>query len=159
VSLRTLFRKVWYEGYGSPEYVWQSTGSTDDFESKLSLVPLVFGTIKGTVYAMLFAVPLAVLGALYTSQFVHPTIKAKVKPTIEIMAALPSVVIGFPGGLYLAGIVERHLVAVFVMLVLLPLFGTAGVFAWRALPRVVIERLKPAPRLSQSSPCCCWQRP
>ena len=72
VSWRTLFGKVWYEGYAQPEYVWQSTGATDDFESKLSLVPLVFGTIKGTLYAMLFAMPLAVLGALYTSQFVHP---------------------------------------------------------------------------------------
>ena len=57
-------------------------------------MPLIFGTIKGTFYALLFAIPLAVLGALYTSQFVHPTIKAKVKPTVEIMAALPSVVIG-----------------------------------------------------------------
>ena len=143
VSVRTLFARVWYEGYGSPEYVWQSTGATDDFESKFSLVPLIFGTIKGTLYAMLFAVPLAVLGALYTSQFVHPTIKAKVKPTIEIMAALPSVVIGFLAGLYLAGVVERHLVAVFVVMVLLPVFGTAGVFAWRLLPRSLAGSLRP----------------
>ena len=55
-----------------PEYVWQSTGATDDFEAKFSLVPLIFGTIKGTFYALLFAIPLAVFGALYTSQFVHP---------------------------------------------------------------------------------------
>ena len=61
VSWRTLFGKVWYEGYAEPEYVWQSTGATDDFESKLSLVPLVFGTIKGTLYAMLFAIPLALV--------------------------------------------------------------------------------------------------
>jgi phosphate transport system permease protein len=92
---------------------------------------------------MLFAVPLSVLGALYTSQFVHPTIKAKVKPTVEIMAALPSVVIGFLAGLYLASVVETHLVAVFVMFVLMPLFGTAGVFVWKALPRAVAQRLKP----------------
>ena len=72
VSWRALFGKVWYEGYAEPEYVWQSTGGTDDFEPKLSLVPLIFGTIKGTLYAMLFAIPIAVLAALYTSQFVHP---------------------------------------------------------------------------------------
>jgi len=71
-TLRTLFGRVWYEGYPRPEFVWQSTGATDDFESKLSLVPLIFGTIKATVYALLFAIPLGVLGALYTSQFVHP---------------------------------------------------------------------------------------
>ncbi len=143
VSWRTLFGKVWYEGYAQPEYVWQSTGATDDFESKLSLVPLVFGTIKGTLYAMLFAIPLAVLGALYTSQFMHPSLKAKVKPTVEIMAALPSVVIGFLAGLYLAGVVEKNLVAVFLMMGLMPLFGTTGVFLWRLLPRTVVHRLKP----------------
>lgn len=134
VSWHTLFGKVWYEGYGQPEYVWQSTGATDDFEPKISLVPLVFGTIKGTFYALLFAVPLAVFGALYTSQFAHPWVRARIKPTIEIMAALPSVVIGFVAGLYLAPMVERHLVAVMLLLVLLPIAGTSGVFVWRVLP-------------------------
>jgi len=123
--------------------VWQSTGGTDDFEPKLGLVPLVFGTIKGTFYALLFAVPIAVFGALYTSQFVHPSIKTKIKPTVEIMAALPSVVIGFIAGLYLSTVVERNLVAVFLMFVLLPLSGTAGVLVWHALPRQVLGRLKP----------------
>jgi phosphate transport system permease protein len=137
-----LFGKVWYEGYAQPEYVWQSTGATDDFEPKLSLMPLIFGTIKGTLYAMLFAVPLSVAGALYTSQFVHPAIKAKIKPAVEIMAALPSVVIGFLAGLYLASAVERHLVAVFLMLVLMPVFGTAGVLVWRMVPAGVAHRLK-----------------
>jgi len=143
ISWRALFGKVWYEGYAEPEYVWQSTGGTDDFEPKLSLVPLVFGTIKGTVYAMLFAIPIAVLSALYTSQFVHPSIKAKVKPTVEIMAALPSVVIGFLAGLYLATVVERNLVGVFLMLMLAPIFGTFGVVIWRFLPRRLSQNLRP----------------
>ena len=104
-----------------PEYVWQSTGATDDIEPKFSLVPLIFGTIKGTLYAMLFAVPLAVLAALYTSQFADPALRAKIKPTVEIMAALPSVVIGFLAGLYLASVVERNLVAVLLMMPLMPL--------------------------------------
>jgi phosphate transport system permease protein len=141
VSLKVLFGKVWYEGYAQPEYVWQSTGATDDFESKFSLVPLIFGTIKGTVYAMLFAVPLAVLAALYTSQFADPWLRALIKPSVEIMAALPSVVIGFLAGLYLASMVERNLVAVLVSLPLMPLMGTAGVVLWRLLPRGVRGRL------------------
>lgn len=142
VSWGSLFGKVWYEGYAEPEFVWQSSGATDDFEPKLSLVPLIFGTVKGTLYAMLFAIPLAVLGALYTSQFVHPSIKAKVKPTVEIMAALPSVVIGFIAGLYLASFVDRYLVAVFVSMVMMPIFGTSGVLLWRMLPRSLSSRLK-----------------
>jgi phosphate transport system permease protein len=123
--------------------VWQSTGATDDFESKMSLVPLVFGTIKATFYALVFAIPVAVFGALYTSQFVHPTIKAKVKPTVEIMAALPSVVIGFIAGLWLASRVEAHLVPVLLLLIFLPLLGTAGVLFWDRLPHGLRKRLKP----------------
>jgi phosphate transport system permease protein len=142
-SWKTLFGKVWYEGYPEPAYVWQSTGATDDFEPKFSLVPLIFGTIKGTVYAMLFAVPLAVLAALYTAQFADPSVRARIKPTVEIMAALPSVVIGFLAGLYLASVVERHLVGVLLMVPLLPLAGVSGMFVWRLLPVGVAARLRP----------------
>ncbi len=142
-SWHAVWGKVWYEGYSEPEYVWQSTGGTDDFEPKLSLVPLVFGTIKATFYALIFAVPLAVMAALYTSQFVHPTIRAKVKPTVEIMAALPSVVIGFIAGLWLSSRVEAAVVPVLLLVVFLPLFGTAGVLFWEKLPHVVLKRIRP----------------
>jgi phosphate transport system permease protein len=64
-----------------------------------------------------------------------------VKPTVEIMAAVPSVVIGLLGGLFLAPAVERHLVSVLTMLVTLPLFGTCGVVIWRLLPRAIARRL------------------
>ena len=148
ISLKTLFGKVWYEGYAEPEYVWQSTGATDDIEPKFSLVPLIFGTMKGTLYAMLFAVPLSVLAALYTSQFVDPTLRSRIKPTVEIMAALPSVVIGFLAGLYLATVVERNLVAVLLMFPLMPLAGTSGVLLWRFIPRALTSRLRPGSELA-----------
>ena len=147
-TFETVFGKIWYEGYGEPDYVWQSTGATNDFETKFSLVPLVFGTLKATFYALLFAIPLAVLGALYISQFVHPSIRAKLKPTVEIMAALPSVVIGFVAGLYLAPLIERVVVPVLLMFVLLPLFGTAGVMVWHRLPARLARRLKPGMELA-----------
>ncbi len=142
-SWRAMLGKVWYESYPEPEYVWQSTGATDDFEPKMSLVPLVFGTIKATFYALIFAVPIAVMGALYTSQFMHPTLRARVKPTVEIMAALPSVVIGFIAGLWLASKVEAALVPVLLFIVTLPLFGTAGVLFWEHLPHGLRKRLRP----------------
>jgi phosphate transport system permease protein len=152
ISLRTLFGQVWYEGYATPEYVWQSTGASDEVEPKFSLVPLIFGTFKGTVYAMLFAVPLAVLAALYTSQFADPGLRAKIKPTVEIMAALPSVVIGFLAGLYLASLVERHLLAVLLMFALLPMFGTGGVFLWRLLPVRFTRAVKAGTELALITP-------
>ncbi|MGH7150295.1 MAG: hypothetical protein ACREIU_06345, partial [Planctomycetota bacterium] len=55
VTLRALFAPALYEGYDRPEFVWQSTGGTDDFEPKFSLVPLIFGSLKGVLYAMLFS--------------------------------------------------------------------------------------------------------
>jgi phosphate transport system permease protein len=143
VTLGTLFGRVWYEGYAQPEYVWQSTGGTDDFEAKFSLTPLVYGTLKGTFYALLFAVPLALLAALYVSEFMHPSVKAYVKPAVEIMAALPSVVLGFLAGLWLAPLVERVVPGLF----LLPLIETACILAalllWRLLPLHARTRLRP----------------
>ena len=154
ISARVLFGKAWYEGYPDPQYVWQSTGSTDEFEPKFSLVPLVFGTIKGTVYALLFAVPIAILAALYTSQFAHPTIRQKIKPTVEIMAALPSVVVGFIAGLWLAPRVEEQIVPVLLMAILLPALGTSGVFFWEALPHGLRGRLRPGTELAVVLPLC-----
>ncbi len=158
-SMHTLFGKVWYEGYAKPEYVWQSTGATDDFEPKMSLIPLLFGTIKGTFYALIFAIPLAVLGALYTSQFVHPSIRARIKPTVEIMAALPSVVIGFVAGLYLAPVVERNLVSVMLLGIVLPVFGTSGFLVWNLLPHALRRRVRVGAELLVIIPLLvigCW---
>lgn len=115
ITLKSVFGKIWYEGYKEPEYVWQSTGGTDAFESKFSLVPLIFGTLKGTFYAMLFAIPIAILGAFYTSQFMHHRLKGIVKPTIELMAALPSVILGFFAALLIAPEVERFLPGIIMM--------------------------------------------
>ena len=59
-----IFGKLYYEGAAEKKWDWQSTGGSDDFEPKLSLIPLIFGTLKGTLYAMVFAVPIAILAAM-----------------------------------------------------------------------------------------------
>ncbi len=141
VTLKTLFGKVWYEGYDEPAYVWQSTGGTDDFEPKLSLVPLVFGTVKGTLYALLFSVPISLLAALYVSQFSPPRLRSAIKPVVEIMAALPSVVLGFVAGLVLAPAVEKHIVGVLMALPLAPLSVFSAGLLWHACPAVVRARM------------------
>ena len=133
ISFGTLFGKVWYEGYDKPEYSWQSSAANDDFEPKMSLVPLVFGTIKATIFAMLFAVPLALLAALYTSQFMSPKLKGRVKPVVEIMAAIPSVVIGFLAGLWLAPLVDKSILTVFLSIVIVPLMLLITIFFWKRM--------------------------
>ena len=142
VTLGAVFGKVWYEGYSRPEFVWQSTGGTDDFEPKLGLTPLIFGTLKGTFYALLFAVPMALLAALHVSEFMHPTAKAYVKPVVEIMAALPSVVLGFLAGLWLAPMVERIVPGLFVFPFLLPVFVLLAFLGWHRLPRAFRGRFR-----------------
>lgn len=128
-GFQAFFGKLWYEGYAHPCYEWQSTGGTDDFEPKLSMVPLLIGSLKGTFYALVFAVPVALLAALYTSQFLHPDWKIYVKPVMEIMASLPSVVLGFLAALYIAPLIEKKVPSLLLALVAVP--GAAVAFgAW-----------------------------
>jgi phosphate transport system permease protein len=121
VSGSSLWSKTWYESYDEPRHLWQSSAATSDFEPKFSLSPLTLGTIKGAFYAMIFAVPLAILGAIFTANFMAPAMRQVVKPTVEVMQALPTVVLGFLAGLWLAPFVENHLAGVFLTLILLPL--------------------------------------
>lgn len=141
-TFSTLFGKVWYEGYSDPEYVWQSTGGTDEFEPKFSLTPLIYGTLKGAFYALLFAIPLAILSAICVSQFMHPNHRNRVKPIIEIMAALPSVVLGFFAGLWLAPKFEKIFPAAVAMIVIIPLLTIISVFIWQRVPAHIKGRIK-----------------
>ena len=128
VSLASLWSKVWYENYTQPEYVWQSSASSNEFEPKFSLTPLAFGTLKAALYAMLFALPLALMGAAFTAYFMSPALRRMVKPTIEIMAALPTVILGFLAGLWFAPFLEENLAGVLSLMLVVP----AGLllFAW-----------------------------
>ncbi|MGI2197655.1 ABC transporter permease subunit [Shewanella baltica] len=141
VSWSAMWDKVWYEGYPEPKYVWQSTSGSDDFEAKLSLMPLAYGTMKAAFYAMLFAVPLAIAGAIYTAYFMSPKVRGFVKPTIEIMEALPTVILGFLAGLWLAPLIEEHLPGILILLILLPTSILASAYGWSQLPAAWKQRL------------------
>ena len=142
ITVGTLFGKVWYEGYDKPEYVWQSSGSNDDFEPKMSLTPLLFGTIKATAFAMLFAIPLALCGAIYTSQFMAPRLKSRIKPAVEVMAAIPSVVVGFLAGLWLAPLVDKSLLALFMTMAVVPALLFLFLMLWKKVTTASpLERL------------------
>jgi len=140
VSIKSIWQEVWYESYPQPDYIWQSSSSSNDFEPKYSLTPLVFGTLKAAFYAMMLAVPLAIMGAIYTAYFMAPGLRRVVKPSIEIMEALPTVILGFLAGLWLAPFVEEHLMSVFSILLVLPVAVLLFAFAWQFLPEKI--RLK-----------------
>ncbi len=134
-SLGALLRPVWYEGYRSPEHSWQSSSGTDEFEPKLGLWPLVFGTIKATFYSMLFGVPIALMAAIYTSEFLRPEVKSVVKPAIELMASLPSVVLGFLAALVFAPVVEGIVPQILAALVTVPFVLLLCAHLWQLFPQ------------------------
>lgn len=135
VTYTTLFGKVWYEGYDEASYEWESSGgSKSGFEPKFSLVPLIFGTLKATIFSMLLAIPLAVLGAMFVSQFMHPRLRGLIKPAIEIMAAMPSVILGFVAALWLAPLLEAGFTAFLLMLVVLPVAVVIAGSLWMRVP-------------------------
>jgi phosphate transport system permease protein len=140
-SLKALWGKVWYEGRSDPEYVWQASSGSDSFEPKYSMVPLTVGTLKAAFFAMLFAMPLAIAGAIYTAYFMSPKLRGMVKPTIEVMEALPTVILGFLAGLWLAPFLENHIPVVFTVLVGVPLAFLLFAWAWAQLPRGVRNRV------------------
>ena len=131
---RAFFGKVWYEGGPEPVYQWQSNGGSDDFEPKLSLVPLIFGSLKGTAYALLFSIPIALLAAVFSAAFLPQEVKRVVKPVMEIMSSLPSVVLGFIAGLWLAPILETRVPSVLAMVAMIPLAALLIGYAWCRLP-------------------------
>ena len=141
VTWQALWQEVWYEGYPEAEYIWQSTSGSDDFEGKFSLVPISFGTMKAALYAMLFAVPIALTAAIYTAYFMTPGLRKKVKPTIELMEALPTVILGFLAGLWLAPLIETHLPAIALLFILLPISVFATAFAWHNLPKTLKSQI------------------
>ncbi|PTB83118.1 phosphate ABC transporter permease [Pseudidiomarina aestuarii] len=135
VTWSGLWQEIWYEGYPEPDYVWQSTSGSDDFEPKFSLVPISFGTIKAAAYAMLFAVPIGLAAAVYTAYFMSPSVRKVVKPTVEIMEALPTVILGFLAGLWLAPVVENYLPGIVATVVLVPTAIILLAFITSVLPK------------------------
>lgn len=132
VTLKTLFGKVHYEGYSEPVYKWLTAGE----EPKYSLVPVIFGTLKATLYALAFALPVSLFGALYVSHFTTPAFRNFVKPVIEIMAAVPSVVVGFLMLLWLGPLMARWIVAFMASLATIPITFVAFMLLWQLLRRI-----------------------
>ena len=98
VDLQRLFYPKPHEG-AAPDFSWQPVSE----KPKYALLPLLVGTLKVTIISVVLAIPLAVGAALYTSEFARPVVREVIKPAIEILAGIPSVVVGFFCLMVLAG--------------------------------------------------------
>lgn len=101
---KMIFKQEFYEGREA-KFSWQPNSDVP----KYSLYPLFLGTIKAALIAMLFAVPLGVGAAIYSSEFSGNRIREIIKPVIEMLAAIPSVVLGFFALMILATFLQNVL--------------------------------------------------
>lgn len=91
VSWRYLLLPYQWSDYDKPEYIWQPVSQIH----KYNIVPLIVGSLKATFVALLFSVPLSLGAAIYVSQLASPRMREWLKPGIELLAGIPSVVLGF----------------------------------------------------------------
>jgi phosphate transport system permease protein len=92
-----------WTGYRRPEYIWQPVSQIPKF----NLVPLIIGSLKVTLVALLFSVPLALAAAIYVSQLARPRVREVTKPVIELLAGIPSVVLGFFALIVMATVLQH----------------------------------------------------
>lgn len=102
IGWRSLLLPYQWTGYDKPEYIWQPVSMIH----KYNVIPLLIGSLKATLVALLFAVPLALAAALYVSQLAGPKTKEWLKPSIEMLAGIPSVVLGFFALLVMASVLQ-----------------------------------------------------
>jgi len=91
VQFRDLFFAKEWRGYDEPVFVWQPVGEP----AKFNVMPLFIGSLKVTLLAMLMSVPLGVGCAIFIALYAPRAVREVVKPAIELLAGIPSVVLGF----------------------------------------------------------------
>ena len=104
-SWRMMLRPYQWSDYDKPEYIWQPVSPIH----KYNLVPLFIGSLKVTFVALLFGVPLALGAAIYVSQLASPGLREWIKPGIELLAGIPSVILGFFAMIVMATVLQRIL--------------------------------------------------
>lgn len=145
VTLRQMWTAQQWPGYDAPDHIWQPVSDV----AKYGVWPLLVGTLKVTFVAMLFGVPLGVGSALYISQYARPRVREIVKPVVELLAGIPSVVLGFFALMVMASWMqdtfglESRLNAVVAGLALsfaiIPVIFTISEEAFGAVPRSYVE--------------------
>lgn len=100
---RYLLRPYQWTGYGSPKYIWQPVSTIP----KYNIIPLIIGSLKVTIVALVFSVPIALAAAIYVSQLARARVREFAKPIIELLAGIPSVVLGFFALIVMATVLQR----------------------------------------------------
>jgi phosphate transport system permease protein len=149
VRAEVTLSKMWFAqawpGYDEAASVWQPVSEIPKF----GLWPLIIGTVKVTIVSMAVAVPLGVASALYVSQYARPRVREIVKPLIELLAGIPSVVLGFFALIVMATWFQNRfgfdsrlnaiVSGVALSFAVIPVIFTLSEEAFRAVPRSYVE--------------------
>jgi len=109
-------------------HLWYPTSDPPDF----GIFPLLAGSLAVTAVSSAIAIPLGVMTAIYLAEIARPRMRQCVKPVVELLAALPSVVIGFFGMV----IVAPFLQDIFDIATGLNLFNAAIMLAFMSVPTI-----------------------
>jgi phosphate transport system permease protein len=115
--LKFIFGRHWYPVHEPPEF---------------GILPLICGSLMVTVGALIIAIPFGIGCAIYLSELAHPNLREVLKPFIEMLAGVPSVVYGFFGMVLLAPLIRR----MFDLPVGLTAFTASIILGIMALPTV-----------------------
>ncbi|MBI3876075.1 MAG: phosphate ABC transporter permease subunit PstC [Verrucomicrobia bacterium] len=103
IAWRQLLLPHQWTGYDKPEYIWQPVSQIH----KYNIISLIVGSLKTTLVALAFSVPLALAAAIYVSQLASPRLKEYIKPSIEMLSGIPSVVLGFFALIVMATVLQK----------------------------------------------------
>ena len=128
---------------------WSVGRTQDDNNFDYGIWPLLSGTLRITVIAMIIALPLGLITAIYLSEYAPKRVRAILKPTLEIIAGIPTVVLGFfavkfitPNLLAPLGDFKTFNAAaagIAVGILCIPLVASLAEDALRAVPRALRE--------------------
>ena len=145
VNLRDLFFARQWHGYDEAVYIWQPVGSVP----KYNVIPLFVGALKVTVLAMLMSVPLGIGSALFVALYAPRRVREVVKPLVELLAGIPSVVLGFFALMVVATWAQdlfgfrfrlnAVVAAIALSLTIVPVIFTIAEDALQAVPRSLSE--------------------
>ena len=122
-----IFKSVSVKDFIFGQY-WYPTSDPPDF----GIFPLIVASVAVTAVSGMIAVPLGVMTAIYLSEIARPQVGEIVKPIVELLAALPSVVIGFFGMVLVAPFLQR----IFDLPTGLNLFNASLMLAFMSIPTI-----------------------
>jgi phosphate transport system permease protein len=116
---------------------------------KFGVLPLVAGTVLVSLIAMAVALPMGLLSAVYLSEYAHERLRRVVKPVLEILAGVPTVVYGYFALLFVTPLLQRFVPdlagfnalgpGIVMGIMILPLVSSLSEDAMRGVPRGLRE--------------------